>query len=1126
MKFRLSLLIIILLCTQAVHAVTIVTPINPMISNPAVHYQEDFSAGIGDLYPQHPGNGVWNVQNGKLIVTGAGATPSIIAAPESTNRNYLNRSIHCDITVNQFQQSAMIIFGYRRDQLGNDYFLCAGIYKGRWAIGYYPNEETGDLALLKAFDHGTPEDSQFYWTSLNVEKPTHNGTLLGGSHGYGTVYHIRLDVSGNTVGLFVNNSELPYLKFAYDLIPSGSIGLMAKDCGATNIVFDNFKITDLARSTPDEIVTVPYEQNFNDPEAALETLRFSHRSNWRIEVDGSGNGSLIVQNLPNYKTAIAAFEGLMLNNNFQIDCTITFLAENTVASIFFPLRGLAGYDAGASHIGRMYIRSLSKWPEVSAHTDNNSSWGYLWNSNLHTNVPYNVTLRYENGLIRFFLNGQEVKRWAEPNDMIPSALGGTLRQMVGLGCEYQTGAVNNGVKFDNFRVTNLADDWVPTSADLDLTTPEVRKSTGSITDRLIGHQNSDPLSLYQYLLNNIETLPNWYDGKARRTYDHEIWLLSNAESTLWRKAGTSAGQCFALISFLRSLNIPSRLVVGPVFMRVKDWNRLYNEEIHTWDGLTPVNPEYSLFRYQYWVEAIIEGNRVSLFPWLKFYETVNSPKLRLEDVLWAPSTNFPHRIGIWTDDREEESVCTELIRKMIDPESELFPKDSSTNLVWGTDQPIPILKNYIRDYLESMGSSYSLDQVGTVRKLQPIRIESFTNRPPEILSAQPYLVIKSIGDDPDLSDPPVVSRSKFKLRIEDTTGNGYLEQEFYGYDLLNDRIVLMFIPVESISAGGRATPILRIEGSPGSVWKNTKPTYGTGNKIKITWYFRDKDNVWTALASATCRVGDVVNCFMDTGGVSPEMVDERYKRLLPLVKALGTNSPPSNPSDSNFEPYWGSLLHLLQVKWSGYVYEATAEADRLLSSNSKLYYRPGFTKWKIENQSSSYFMGGMSIDQKAFGVSWEPISLSQDLVLGRTKNNWGGLSSIINSSYEHQVFYDVFGSKTAGSTFKYLRQTQEQGGSVREIKGFSDFDVNRSQIESELAALETHYGTAQNIYSDLESFFEDSPYGYAWLPSISVTNRNLRSVGWLLNPGADTNGVYQGSSKGGSWIHTTFEPSE
>jgi hypothetical protein len=1120
MKLQLSVIIVALFFTQAVCAVTVATPADPMVTNLVTYYAESFSTNMGALYPQHPGNGVWNVQNGKLTVSGVGAVPSIIAAPESVERGYLNRSIHCDITVNAFEQSAMIVFGYCRDALGNDYFLCAGVYKGRWAIGYYPNEETGDFALLKAYDYGGSADPMFNWTSLNVEKPS-------GTDGYGIVYHVRLDISGNTVGLFVTNSELPYLKFAYDYIPSGAIGLLARDSSGETIEFDNFKVTDLARETPSEVVSIPYEQNFNDPAVALQDIRFSHRSNWQIEIDESGNGCLIAKNLTGSKTAIAAFEGLMLNNNFQVDCTITFLSESSIACIFFPLRGLAGYDAGSSWIGRMYIRTLSQYNEVTSYLNDNSSWGYLWNSGLQVNVPYDVTLRYEGGLVRFFLDGQEVKRWAWSNDMLPSDFSSNLRQMVGIGYEYHNeDGSNNGVKFDNFRVTNLADEWVPSTNDLSLTSLELKKSTNSIIDKLIDQYDDNPLSLYQYLLNDIETVPGVYGNGLRRVTDREALFFSNAESTLWRKSGSAAGQSFALMSILRSCNIPCRLMGGPVTMRVRDWNRLYNEEVHNTDGL-PVDPATSIYRYQYWVEAQIGTNRVSLFPWLKFYETVNNPKLRLEDVLWAPSTNYPGRIGIWPDNAEEEPVSVELVRKMINPDSEFFPKDSNSNLVWGTDQPLPILKNYIRNYLESIGSSYSLDQVGSLRKIQPTAVADLTKQPPEILNAQPYAVIDVIGDQGNTNDALPVCRAKFKLRVEDTTGNGYLEQEFYAYDLLNNRIVLTFIPLGTISASGQATPVLRIEGVAGGVWRNTKPTYGTTSKMKITWYGLDIDeNVWKAVALDTCRVGDVVNCFVDTGGVSREMVDERYKRLRPVINALGTNGPPSNPAALNFEPYWGSLLHLLQIKWSGYDHDAMTEADKLLSSNSRLYYRPGFTTWNIENQTNSYFMGGMDIDQKSGMASWAPISLSQDIVPGRTMDNWSRLNSIFRSSYEHQVFYDVFGSKTAGSTLKYLRQTQEQGGSVREIKGATDFATHQSQIQSELAALEASYGTSLNIYSDLQTFFTDSPYGHAWIPSISVTNLNMRSVGWMLDSGTDTNGVYQWSSKGGTWIHTTFEPSE
>ena len=1119
MKLQLSVIIVALFLTQAVCAVTVATPADPMVTNLVTYYTENFSTNMGSLYPQHPGNGTWSVQNGKLTVSGVGAVPSIIAAPESVERGYLNRSIHCDITVNAFEQSAMIVFGYCRDALGNDYFLCAGVYKGRWAIGYYPNEETGDFALLKAYDYSTSTEPMYYWTSLNVEKADQ-------ADEYGVVYHVRLDVCGNTVGLFVNNSELPYLKFKYDYIPLGAIGLLARDSSGENIVFDNFKVTDLARETPSEAASIPYEQNFNDPAAALQDLRFSHRSNWRVEVDGSGNGSLIVQNLPpNYKTAIAAFEGVCLGKNVQIDCTITLLDENADACIFMPIRGLTGQAAGWFGKNGMYIGKLSKYSEIHAYTAENTIWGYQ-EHDLKTNIPYAVTLRYINGLLQFFVNGKEVKRYDYVNDMLPSDISDNLKQMVGVGYAVFKTPPYVGAKFDNFRVTNLADEWVPSTNDLSLTSLELKKSTNSIIDKLIEQYDGDPLSLYQYLLNDIETVPALYSSGTRIATDREVVFFSNAESTLWRKSGSAAGQSFALMSFLRSCNIPCRLIGGPVTMRVRDWNRLYNEEMHNTGGV-PVDPATSISRNQYWVEAQIGTNRVSLFPWLKFYETVNNPKLRLEEVLWAPSTNYPDRIGVWPDNAEEEPVSVELVRKMINPNSEFFLKDSNSNLVWGTDQPLPILKNYIRNYLEIIGSPYSLDQVGSLRKIKPTAVADLAARPPEILNAQPYAVIDAIGDQGNTNDALPVCRAKFKLRVEDTTGNGYLEQEFNAYDLLNNRIVLTFTPVGSISSSGQATPVLRIEGVAGGVWHNTKPTYGTTSKIKITWYGLDIDeNVWKAVALDTCRVGDVVNCFVDTGGVSREMVDERYKRLRPVINALGTNGPPSNPAALNFEPYWGSLLHLLQIKWSGYDHDAMTEADKLLSSNSRLYYRPGFTTWNIENQTNSYFMGGMDIDQKSGMASWAPISLSQDIVPGRTMDNWSHFHSIIGSSYEHQVFYDVFGSKTAGSTLKYLRQTQSQGGSVREIKGADDFTAHQSQIQSELSAMEASYGTSLNIYSDLQIFFTDSPYGYAWIPSISVTNLNMRSVGWMLNSGTDTNGVFQWSSKGGTWIHTTFEPSE
>lgn len=1104
-------------------AVTVVNPPDPMISNPEEYYIENFSTGFGALYPQHPGNGVWRVENGKLMVQGVGSDPSIIAAPESEGRTFQDRSIHCDITVNEFEQSAMIVFGYTRDALDNDYFLCAGIYKGRWGIGYYPNEDTGEFALLKSFDYGTSSDPMFHWTYLNVKNPfVPDPDYPNETDGYGAVYHVRVDISENSVGLFVNNSELPYLKFIYDLIPSGAIGLLAEDSGTTDILFDNFKVTDLARSTPQEIASIPYEQNFDDPESALQNIRFSHRENWRMEVDGSGSGSLIVENLPSRKTAIAAFEGLTLNNNFQIDCTITFLSEHAVVSIFFPLRGLTGYSAGASRIAKMYIRTLSKWDEVSAHSFSNYSWGYLLNSGLQTHVPYDVTLRYENGLIRFFLNGQEVKRWADENDMLPAYLQGTLKQMVGLGCEYQTDDPNNGVRFDNFRVTNLTDEWIPSAKDVDLMAPEFKKSTNSIVDRLIEQYDNDPLSLYQYILNNIEMVPRVYWSGLRRSSDREITFFSNAEGTLWRKTGSSAGQSFALMSFLRSLDIPCRLVAGPITMRARDWNRLYNEEVHASDG-TPVDPSVAFYRYKYWVEAMVEGDRVSLFPWLKFYETVNNPTLRLEDVLWAPSSSFPDRIGTWQDNMEEESVCVELIRKMLDPESEFFPKDSNSNLVWGTDQPIPILKNYIRNYLESIGSSYSVDQVGTLRKVQPTRVVSLTDRPAEILNAQPYAVITNIDTMFTTNESLAVCQATFKLRVEDTTGNGYLEQEFSAYDMLNDRITLTFIPY----SGVYVEPKLKVEGAPIGVWRNNYPTYGTSHKIECTWYVHNPSTgLWEAKAAQKFRVGDVVNCFMDTGGVSPEMVDERYKRIMPVVNSLGTNSPPSNPTDSEFEPYWGSLLHLVQVKWSGYLNSAIAESEKLFNINHKLFYKPGFTTWNIENTGSSYFMGGLSIDEPSGYSSFNSISLSQDVYPRRSEENYSCFYHIISSSYEHQVFNDVFGSKTAGSTFKYLRQAQQQGGTVREINGYTDFDARRAEVQADLAALETHYGTTLDLYEDFDQFFTDSPYGYAWYPTVSVTDVNVRAVGWLLCAGSDTNGNFYGSNLSAQWIHTRFEPSE
>lgn len=1078
-------------------------PENLMPENPLELFSEDFTSGVkGDFYEQNPGEGVWSVIQGELVSESSGGFSALIA-PEISGRAYINRSIFCNVKVTHAEQVGMVALGYRIDMIGNAYFLCAGIYKGRWAIGYYPNEDTGAFALIKSYDYG-PDYTTWRKPLLNQS------------------YQLRLDVESDAIRLFVDDFPLPYLQIKFDTMPvSGGVGFVSGYHNGGSVTFDDFRITELVREAG-QISAFPFTETFDDP-TSFEGMAFSNPQSWYIE-----NGSLVLDD-PDDKCSFAFWEQVT-GENWEIEGDVTLGTSDSRAGFVFSIRGITGYlsafirHSPVANSSYLYLGSASHWAndiDMGHHT-------YV--PTFALNTPHHLKVRCDNGSITFTVDDIYSRTCADyANDLLPSSE--PYQGFVGLK-NYST-QDDGYAKFDNITVTPLvSEEWVPSNKDLILTEPEFSDDLDfNILEHILSQYEHSPERLYEYIANEIAYKPAWLSENA------SYWTTGSdhtAAGVLWSGVGTDLEQSSALIALLRSCGIHCRYVRGSISVKAGDWSDLIGQKLKFNDG-RPIPDENILTpNNRIWVQAYVNGKTIDLFPWFKTTSTANDACYSLNDVLREPTPQHPEWFGTW-DAPSDEPIAMELVRRCIYKDSDLYPLDANGRLLYGTDQPLDALQRFLRDKLENEGAYKHAGQIGVLRRINPCYISSLsTATPDQIIRAVPVELDNGLFGESEENGP--LFRTKVRVSISDESGNGLYEEDFSTYELFNKRLTLCFnnpVPLAQLTKNHRALPVVRLEGEQRGLWLNNRPLYGTSssdhnylilevkvyNPVLKTW-----DDPGSPHWSQRVAVGQDVSIINQINPVSGDMLDYRLARYLETLSLLPDNSYPQEPSNVLYEPVVGNLLSYIGLK---YCQCRQNESSRFSEVGYVKHFDMGLSSRGFERGAGYYHPGYLSIDMRYLSGNWNAVDDDRNLFPMEAERNFKILSLLSGSAYEHGVFWDVMKSKDVGSSIKYLQMAIEQGGTVLEISK-DYFDANRSSVQNFLSVTESDFGQALDIFSDLDAFFDETPDGLVWVPSKSVTNKICRALGWLIvcdGYDAET-GNPKNSAYSGAFIKTKYEPQD
>jgi len=1053
--------------------------------DPVVYYQNSFSDNALELfYEQHPGHGSWDTTDGVLRYSGNDSGLSALIAQPDANLNFLNRSIHCEVKVETAAQIAMVAIGFRMDALGNSYFLCAGIYEGRWAIGYYPRDADGHFSIIKSFDY-----PGYYTTWRKPELHTR--------------YNLRLDIEQDTIRLFVNGYEIPYLHYQFDLLPNnGGLGFVVLNSANRSVHFDNYTITELVRPVGD-LVPIPFVDYFSDA-SSFEKLRFTNPESWYIE-----NGELVLRN-PEPVASIAMYDQL-LGNDWEIECDVTLGTADTRAGLLFNCRGMTGYQnfrlrAKPSDPSGSYIY----WGRTG-NDGNDIDRGVLEsNPSLSLDRKYNLKVRCSAGSIEFYIDG---RLWrSEPDLWTPDRVDGEFRFCVGL--YNQSNSKQGWARFDNFKVTPLENAaWTPSDEDLRLDTPELSDDLDEkIVDRIYEQYEGSPERCYEYVANELHYQPLIYSEGDGIYYSG--LPFDNAASALWRKSGTDVAQSAALMALLRKAGIHCRFVMGDITMDAVDWGKLFGQKLRYSDGSFIEDDTWVKNKRLIWLQAYIDDTVVDLFPWLKFYEQLTDYKYTLDDVLRKPTSEHPEWFGSW-DAPDDEPISFEITRKCLNKHSDLFPRTPAGQYRYGTDQPIVILEKYIRDYLEEQSRGVTYDDIGAVERIEPQFVESLKEISyPAILKAVPDVLDAGLFGPSGTEGP--VYRAKVQLRIDDDAGEGYYEHEFSVYELFNKRLTLTFqnpVAMEQVHGSHRAVPIVKLEGMPQGAWEGTMPRYGAGSAphnyctVKVRLYdavnavYRDQLTLW----SEKLAVGSDIAIMLEMGAVTDGMYDYRLGKYQQIAKQLDGETFPQDPTDALYEPFYGNLLSLIGLRYfSG---GSQSLLERLCGVQRKSDMQCGTSSRSIQAAAGFYYPGHLWMNIPFRAGSLVSIDPSKHYLPRGAERIEHQLSLLSGSAYEHGVYWDLFRSDDTGSAVKYLQDCTEQGGSILEVSK-SYFDSNTAHVQDFITLSESDYGEVVGIYDDVIEFFQGSPSGVVWLPSKSVTNSSVRALGWLMLADAEENGEF------------------
>ena len=302
-----------------------------------------------------------------------------------------------------------------------------------------------------------------------------------------------------------------------------------------------------------------------------------------------------------------------------------YVMSNTLATNGYSLNTTVKYNIGGGNQSYSGNDNPAGTPFLISHSSTNLQYCYVINYlgvGYNTNTQYPLTVTNTNAVSNsatyvygYALDFSARPAWVSTSLSMPTFQGQPLPSAyVGRSIDELlsiSAPVTNQFAASNATSTNF------TALDA---SPELR--TNAILDKFVSDMGSNPITLANYILNQIrlcDAISYNMAGAVSDTSINEGGVNRSALATFLEKQGNPAEQCALLVYFLRKCGVPS----GYVFPNQNGLQMLdarMSSLLHLQLGqvLANTNSAPQILPVNYpWVAAYVGGQWVHIFPWLK-----------------------------------------------------------------------------------------------------------------------------------------------------------------------------------------------------------------------------------------------------------------------------------------------------------------------------------------------------------------------------------------------------------------------------------------------------------------------------------------------------------------------------
>ena len=567
--------------------------------------------------------------------------------------------------------------------------------------------------------------------------------------------------------------------------------------------------------------------------------------------------------------------------------------------------------------------------------------------------------------------------------------------------------------------------------------PELRRHP--LLDQLVLDLNKDPLALASYVINQIELVDPYAVGNASLTVQPQITcggIDRSALGTYLEGQGSPIEQCALLVYLLRQAGYSAAYAFptnNNIFMSASHISQLFEMQVN--GVLYPNGIPYitnSLLSVNYpWVVANIGTNTVNIFPWIKDHEIVEG--VNFYD--YMPS-NYNNGLA-WV-----KQYCrgnTNILNL------------SSNNVV------ASLLPAFIQQYLNPLGTSYSLDNLGVraFNRQHQFPSWSYLPQPDAVTNLNTVAIVDKLGNSAGFTFLTNVF-NQAQVQVCDPGGFAVLDSGSWNACELNDRKFLLFNDNNRISlwlAPYRAgiTTIQSFTGPSsialqsnsiayGAVLTNTGSVFTNGLLLTVNTIHKRQINtlqsspeyvnlplneLTSVINVSHCNVGDVTAFAFDFGRVTPLMLQQHEETYWNLQRQIATNS-------SYIPKVWdysGTAAYLMGM---GYFQKLDA-FDANLQQWHKLHSLIRFSSGLgvIGATGSTNLMQAKTDMFCGFELYMGNSSLNMNygqntLVATPAWQNYFDLLISAVSSQEHDIIQSYFPDQNAISTVRLLQIAQQR----------------------------------------------------------------------------------------------------